>query len=67
LVIVMPRQQQYSRQFAVDLLNRQGLREVAHEAARDLPDPVDVHQLAAWCAQHGISYDDLISWMGGSP
>lgn len=66
-MIVMPQQQQYSRQHVVDLLNRLGLRELADEASRDLPDPVDVHRLVAWCVQHGLSYDDLVSRMGGSP
>jgi hypothetical protein len=47
LVIVM---QQYSRQYVVDLMNRLGYRDLADEALRDLPDPVDVDRLAAWCA-----------------
>jgi hypothetical protein len=67
LVIVMPWQEQHSRQYAVDLLNRLGLEELADEASRELPDPVDAHRLEAWCARHGLSYDDLISRMGGSP
>ena len=64
LVIVM---QQYSRQYVVDLMNRLGYRDLADEALRELPDPVDVDRLAAWCAQHGLSYDELVSRMGGSP
>jgi hypothetical protein len=56
-----------SRQDVVDLLRRLGLRELADEASRDLPDPVDWDRLEAWGMQHDISHDDLISWFGGSP
>ena len=66
-MIVMPDQQQYSRQYAVDLLKRLGYRELADEALLELPDPVDVRRLEAWCAEHGLSYDTLVSRMGGSP
>jgi hypothetical protein len=66
-MIAMPSQQQYSRQYAVDLLKRLGYSELADEALRELPDPVDVHRLEAWCAQHGLSYSTLITQMGGSP
>ena len=58
--------EQYSRQHVVDELNRLGYRELADEASRDLPDPVDVHQISAWGTQHGLSFDDLISQMGSS-
>ena len=58
---------QYSRQQVVDELNRLGARELADEASRDLPDPVDSNWLANWCMQHGLSLDELISRMGGSP
>jgi hypothetical protein len=64
LVIVM---EQYSRQYVVDVLNRLGYGELADEASRDLPDPVDINQLEAWCMQHGLPMDEVISRMGGSP
>jgi hypothetical protein len=64
LEIVM---QQYSRQYVVDELNRLRYRELAVEAARDLPDPVDVNRLEAWCMQHDVPLDEVISRMGGSP
>ena len=52
----------------VDNLNRLGYRELADEASRDLPDPVEANRLEAWFTQHGYSYDnDVISRMGGSP
>ena len=51
----------------IDVLNRVGYTELAEEASRDLPDPVDVDQVDAWCQQHGLSFDDVINRMGGSP
>jgi len=57
----------YSRQSVVHDLLRLGWQGLADEALRELPDPVDEDQLDAWCARHGISMDDVISQMGGSP
>jgi hypothetical protein len=51
----------------VDLLRRTGFPEAADEALRVLPDPVDLDQVVAWGAPHGITRDELISRMGGSP
>lgn len=59
--------EQYSRQHVVDVLNRLGYAQVAEEASRDLPDPVDADWLAEWSLQHGLTHDDLVSHMGGSP
>jgi len=59
--------QQYSRQHVIDLLNRLGHTQLAEEASRVLPDPVDADQVSAWWMQNGLSHDDLISQMGGSP
>jgi hypothetical protein len=59
--------QLYSRQSVVHDLLRVGYQGLADEALDELPDPVDEDQLDAWCTQHGISVDDLISRMGGSP
>jgi len=60
--------EQYSRQYVVDILNRLGYRELADEASRDLPDPVEANRLEAWFIQRGYSMDnDVISRMGGSP
>jgi hypothetical protein len=63
LVIAM----QYSRQHVVDVLHRLRYTELADEASRDLPDPVDIDRLQAWVTQHGLSHDELVSRMGGSP
>ena len=62
--------EQHSRQDVVDLLRRAGWSELADEASRTLPDPVEVTQLEAWGMQHGVSYEDLKSRFGsrgGSP
>jgi len=48
---------QYSRQHVIDLL----------QARRELPDPVDFDQLTAWGLRHGLTHDELVSQMGGSP
>jgi hypothetical protein len=63
LVIAM----QFSRQHVVDLLHNLRYPELADEASRDLPDPVDIDHLQAWAVQHGLSRDELVSEMGGSP
>jgi hypothetical protein len=59
--------EQYSRQHVIDVLNRLGYKQLAQEASRVLPDPVDAEQAATWGMQHGLTHDDLISRMGGSP
>ena len=58
---------QYSRREIVTLMRRTGYTELADEAERVLPDPVNSDQLRAFAAPHGVSLDDLISEMGGSP
>jgi antitoxin component HigA of HigAB toxin-antitoxin module len=60
-------QLQYSRQEIVATLRRAGLTEVADEALQVLPDPVGTDQIEAFCKQHNLTRDDLISEMGGSP
>ena len=57
----------WNRQRVVDEMNRMGYTELAVEASRDLPDPVDINRLEEWCMEHGLSTDDVISRMGGSP
>jgi hypothetical protein len=58
---------QYSRQQVIDMFRRWGYTQLADEALRDLPDPVDLDELQTWTLQHGLSRDDLISHLGGSP
>ena len=60
-------EEQYSRQHVVDLLNRLRHTELAEVASRVLPDVVDAEWLAEWLIQHGLTLDDFISQMGGSP
>jgi hypothetical protein len=57
----------YSRQWVVDTLRRIGYLQEADEASRVLPDDVDLEQLQEFGDRHGISRDDLIDRMGGSP
>jgi hypothetical protein len=57
----------YSRQEVVEKLRRAGLRELADEAMRHLPDPVELEDAQEWGMRHGITRDSLISLMGGSP
>jgi hypothetical protein len=51
----------------VDVLRTAGLPEMADEAVRDLPDPVDSEQVAAWAVPYRINMGELVSRMGGSP
>jgi hypothetical protein len=57
----------FSRQWVVDNLRRLGYQQEADEALQDLPEEVDLRQLEEFGDQHGISRDELISRMGGSP
>ena len=57
----------YSRQYIADELRRQGFPELVDVALRELPDPVDAEQLENWGMRYGVTRDDLISRMGGSP
>ena len=56
-----------TRQDVVDILRKTGFPAAADEALRELPDPVDLDQAATWGAKYGITRDELISRMGGSP
>jgi hypothetical protein len=58
---------QHSRQYVVDRLRRMGFPQAADEASRVLPDPVDLEQAHDFCDRLGISRDELINRLGGSP
>jgi hypothetical protein len=58
---------QVTRQHVVDVVRAAGLRDVADEAIRSLPDPVEYERAAEFLLRHGITKDALISSMGGSP
>jgi hypothetical protein len=57
---------QYSREHFASTLRQSGFREVAEEALRVLPDPVEGDQIAAFLAPYGITLDELVSRMGGT-
>jgi hypothetical protein len=58
---------QYSRREIVGILRRTGYTELADEAERILPDPIDYDQLVAFAQSHGVDRDTFINEMGGSP
>jgi hypothetical protein len=58
---------QSARQDVVDMLRRTGLPELAEEALRVLPDPVDLDFAAKVLQSYGVTRDELIDRMGGSP
>ena len=55
-----------TRQHVIDILRIAALPDVAEEASRLLPDPVEYNQAERFLAQYGISKDELISRRGGS-
>lgn len=57
----------YDRQWIIDQLRRLGYTQEADEAARTLPDQVSGEELTEWGDRHGISRDEIIDRMGGSP
>jgi hypothetical protein len=58
---------QCKRQDLVDTLRRAGFAEAAREAQRILPDPVEFEEAAEVLQSYGITQDEMISQMGGSP
>lgn len=58
---------EYSKQEVVDVLQRCGLLDMADEATRVLPDPVDFATLDKFVAPYDLTIDELVSRMGGSP
>ena len=57
----------YDRQWIVDQLRRLGYTQEADDAARTLPAQVSGEELAAFGDRHGISRDEMMDRMGGSP
>jgi hypothetical protein len=51
----------------VRMLRNAGLPQVAEEAEQSLPDEVDLERAAQFAARYGVTRDELISRMGGSP
>jgi hypothetical protein len=57
----------HDKQWVIDTLRRLGLTQAAEEAEQVLPDQVSTEELMALGDKYGISRDDLVSRMGGSP
>jgi hypothetical protein len=57
----------FDRQWVVESLRRLGFAEEADEAERVLPSEVSEEQLLKLADRFGISRDEMISRMGGSP
>jgi hypothetical protein len=55
------------RQWLVDTLRRLGYAQAADEAARVLPEQVSMEEIRKFADRYGISRDEVISRMGGSP
>ncbi len=51
----------------VRMLRKAGLSEAAEDAERSLPDEVELERAQEFGARYGITRDELISRMGGSP
>jgi hypothetical protein len=58
---------QVSKQSVIAFLRGLGFPDIADEAERDLPDPVELRQVQEFGERHGITRDELINRMGGSP
>ena len=58
---------QVTREHVVGILRMVALPDLAEEARRVLPDPVEYNRAARFLAEYGVTKDDLISRMGGSP
>ena len=56
-----------SRQEIVRVLRMSGFADVADEVLERLPDPVDLDDLEGFLAPYGVTKDQVISRMGGSP
>ena len=58
---------QVTREHVVGILRMAALPDLADEAFRALPDPVEYNRAERFLAQHGLTKDELISRRGGSP
>jgi len=58
---------QVTREHVVGILRMAALPELAEEARRVLPDPVEYSHAECFLDQYGITKDELISRRGGSP
>jgi uncharacterized protein YidB (DUF937 family) len=57
----------YDKQWFTDMLRSLGYSKEADDAAQELPDHFSRDQLQQFADRYGLSRDELISRMGGSP
>jgi len=57
----------YDKQWFIDTLRHSGYEVAADAAQRELPDPVTREEATKFAERFGISRDELVSQMGGSP
>ena len=55
------------RQWFADTLRRLGYTEAADAAERELPGVVSLEEVTKFADRYGISRDEVMSQMGGSP
>jgi hypothetical protein len=55
------------RQWLIDMLRHLGYTQAAEDAARELPDPVPMEEVMKFANRYGISRDEVMGLMGGSP
>jgi hypothetical protein len=58
---------QVTKRHIVEVLRTAGLPQVADEANRSLPDEMTMERAEEFVGRYGITKDQLISRMGGSP
>ena len=58
---------QVTREHVVGILRMAALPDLAEEARRALPDPVEYNRAERFLAEYGVTKDELISRRGGSP
>jgi hypothetical protein len=58
---------QVTQEHVVGILRTAALPDLVDEASRVLPDPVEYNFAERFLAEYGVTKDDLISRMGGSP
>ena len=58
---------QVTKRHIVEVLRMAGLSQVAEEANRSLPDEMTLERAQQFVGRYGITKDQLISRMGGSP
>jgi hypothetical protein len=58
---------EYTRDHITKVLRKAGYGELAELAESSLPEVVELDQAAAFLQPHGVTHDELISRIGGSP